>query len=223
MLAAVRFPRTLHFGREPLVRFHHDTTVGIINGKTLLVEQALLPALAILAMTTQSMTAALAAGRRSLDWVGVCLAALGGASVRDVLLGHYPLIVGERALAPAGLVVFTITRCEAALDMSQPLPIVIIAGMVTGCVGGDVLCNEVRFASAGGCRNSSIPGTGADAHRPRHTPGCTASQAAQLSAVRSDPVATTLRQTQSPGHEIAPRPMRRIALRFLMLWRSKHT
>ena len=41
------------------------------------------------------MTAALAAGRRSMDWVGVCLlgsvTALGGGSARDVLLGHYPL------------------------------------------------------------------------------------------------------------------------------------
>ena len=45
-----------------------------------------------------------------------------------------------------GLVVFTIAGCEVALQMNQPLLIVIIAGMITGCAGGvlrDVLCNEV--------------------------------------------------------------------------------
>jgi uncharacterized membrane protein YeiH len=125
------------------------------------------------------MTAALAAGRRSMDWMGVCLlgsiAALGGGSVRDVLLGHYPLVwvkepwlllltAGAAACAIAfariihhlrivflvldaiGLVVFTIAGCEVALQMNQPLLIVIIAGMITGCVGGvlrDVLCNDV--------------------------------------------------------------------------------
>ena len=38
---------------------------------------------------------ALSAGRRGMDWFGVvliaCVTALGGGSVRDVLLGHYPL------------------------------------------------------------------------------------------------------------------------------------
>ncbi len=51
---------------------------------------------ALVALAAQAMTAALAAGRRSMDWVGVCMlgciTALGGGSVRDVLLGHYPLV-----------------------------------------------------------------------------------------------------------------------------------
>src|ERR1700744_4723702 len=55
-----------------------------------------LHALALVALAAQAMTAALAAGRRSMDWVGVCLlgriTALGGGSIRDVLLGHYPLV-----------------------------------------------------------------------------------------------------------------------------------
>ncbi len=142
-------------------------------------EQTLLLGLSILAYVAQAMTAALAAGRRSMDWIGVCLlgsiAALGGGSVRDMLLGHYPLVwvkepwlllltAGAAACAIAlariihhlrlaflvldaiGLVVFTIAGCEVALQMSQPLLIVIIAGMITGCVGGvlrDVLCNDV--------------------------------------------------------------------------------
>jgi uncharacterized membrane protein YeiH len=45
-----------------------------------------------------------------------------------------------------GLVVFTIMGCNIALAMDQPLLIVVVAGMITGCVGGvlrDVLCNDV--------------------------------------------------------------------------------
>ncbi len=65
-------------------------------GKIMPLEQTLLLGLSILAYVAQAMTAALAAGRRSMDWMGVCLlgsiAALGGGSVRDVLLGHYPLV-----------------------------------------------------------------------------------------------------------------------------------
>ncbi len=52
------------------------------------------------ALAAQAMTAALAAGRRSMDWVGVCMlgaiTALGGGTMRDVLLGHYPLVWVER-------------------------------------------------------------------------------------------------------------------------------
>ena len=52
--------------------------------------------LSYVALTAQAMTAALAAGRRSMDWAGVCMlgciTALGGGTIRDVLLGHYPLV-----------------------------------------------------------------------------------------------------------------------------------
>src|SRR5207253_11293483 len=52
--------------------------------------------LSLVALTAQAMTAALAAGRRSMDWAGVCMlgciTALGGGTIRDVLLGHYPLL-----------------------------------------------------------------------------------------------------------------------------------
>src|SRR6201982_4319640 len=51
--------------------------------------------LSLVALAAQAMTAALARGRRSMDWVGVCLlgciTALGGGTIRDLLLGHYPL------------------------------------------------------------------------------------------------------------------------------------
>ena len=125
------------------------------------------------------MTAALAAGRRSMDWVGVCMlgcvTALGGGSMRDILLGHYPLswvahpaylLVTAGAalftiaiarvvhrlrsafllLDAIGLALFTVIGCNVALDLDLPFLIVIMSGMITGCVGGvlrDVLCNDV--------------------------------------------------------------------------------
>src|ERR1700754_528235 len=45
-----------------------------------------------------------------------------------------------------GLVVFTIAGCDVAWQMDVSLPIVIVAGMITGCAGGvlrDILCNDV--------------------------------------------------------------------------------
>lgn len=55
----------------------------------------LLHVLFYVALVAEAMTAALAAGRRNMDWVGVCLlgcvTALGGGSTRDVLLGNYPI------------------------------------------------------------------------------------------------------------------------------------
>ena len=122
-----------------------------------------------IALAAQAMTAALAAGRRSMDWMGVCLlgtiTALGGGTLRDVLLGHYPLVWVERPsylaltlLAPfvtilmarivyrltmaflvldaIGLVVFTMAGCDVAWQIGVPVGIVIVAGMITGCAGG---------------------------------------------------------------------------------------
>ena len=47
-----------------------------------------------------------------------------------------------------GLVVFTMAGCDVAwqIEPALPLPIVIVAGMITGCAGGvlrDILCNDV--------------------------------------------------------------------------------
>jgi uncharacterized membrane protein YeiH len=126
-------------------------------------------ALSLVAMAAQAMTAALAAGRRSMDWVGVCLlgciTALGGGTIRDVLLGHYPLqwvqnpsllaltagaafvtiliarmvhrlSLGFLVLDAIGLVVFTMAGCDVAWQMKTSLPIIIVSGMITGCAGG---------------------------------------------------------------------------------------
>jgi uncharacterized membrane protein YeiH len=139
----------------------------------------ILHSLYLVAITAEAMTAALSAGRRSMDWVGVCLlgavTALGGGSARDVLLGHYPLIwvahptyllvtaaavLATIALArfmhrlrglflfldAVGLVAFTVIGCNVAMEMEHPVVVVIVAGMITGCLGGvlrDILCNEI--------------------------------------------------------------------------------
>ena len=125
--------------------------------------------LSLVALAAQAMTAALAAGRRSMDWAGVCMlgaiTGLGGGTIRDVLLGHYPLawvenpsflaltglaafitILIARAvhrlnlaflvLDAIGLVVFTMAGCDVAWQMDGSLSIVIVSGMITGCAGG---------------------------------------------------------------------------------------
>src|SRR3546814_13997352 len=60
------------------------------------------------------MTAALAAGRRDMDWIGVCIiacvTALGGGTLRDVVLGHYPVtwvLHPEYLWITAGAALFT--------------------------------------------------------------------------------------------------------------------
>ncbi|KWV60807.1 hypothetical protein AS156_27595 [Bradyrhizobium macuxiense] len=130
---------------------------------------SVLHVLSFIAVAAQSMTAALAAGRRKMDWAGVCMlgaiTALGGGTIRDVLLGHYPLlwvahpiylaIAGVAALVTIllarlvhrlnvaflvldaiGLVVFTMAGCDVAWQVDASLPIVIVSGMITGCAGG---------------------------------------------------------------------------------------
>ncbi len=140
---------------------------------------AQLQTLYYIAIVAEAMTAALAAGRRDMDWFGVAMlgsvTALGGGSARDILLGHYPLswvahphllIVTSGAalltvflagfihhlrriflfLDAVGLVVFTIIGCNIARGMDVSPLIVIVSGMITGCVGGvlrDILCADV--------------------------------------------------------------------------------
>ena len=138
-----------------------------------------------IATTAEAMTAALAAGRRKMDWFGVCIiacvTALGGGTARDVILDHYPLywvrnpyilllVCGAALLTIAlarvvdklrwpfllldalGLVVFTIVGCNVAIETNAHPIIIIVAGMVTGIVGGilrDVLCNDIPLVFHG--------------------------------------------------------------------------
>jgi uncharacterized membrane protein YeiH len=124
-------------------------------------------ALSLVALTAQAMTAALAAGKRSMDWAGVCMlgciTALGGGTIRDVLLGHYPLVwvqypsylvlaaaaafvtilvarlvhrlnTAFLVLDAIGVVVFTMLGCDVARQIEPALPLMIV--VVAGMISG---------------------------------------------------------------------------------------
>ena len=125
-----------------------------------------------------ALTGALVASRAQLDIVGfvfvACLTAVGGGTVRDMILDRPVFWVVEPAfIAAAGAaavaVFFTAHLLEsrycalvwldacalavavpagvaAAMLAGQPWAIVVIMGILTGCLGGlmrDVVCNEV--------------------------------------------------------------------------------
>jgi len=145
---------------------HHrrDNPVSTLPG-----EGAMLLIAFYIAIAAEAMTAALAAGRRNMDWFGVCLiacvTALGGGTLRDILLDHYPLVWVENPyllllvcgaalltiplarlvdrlkwpfllLDALGLVVFTVIGCNIGIEAGVHPIIVIVAGMVTGTAGG---------------------------------------------------------------------------------------
>jgi len=116
-----------------------------------------------------ALTGALAASRKQLDLVGfaflACLTAVGGGTLRDVLLDRNPVFwIGNPgyigiACAAAAVIFVTAHLAEsryrwllwldsfalavavaagvaAALTMVQPWPIVVIMGILTGCAGG---------------------------------------------------------------------------------------
>lgn len=123
----------------------------------------------IIAITAEAMSGALAAGRRNMDMFGVALiafiTALGGGTVRDLLLGNFPvgwtqhppyiyLTIGAGlftmlvarfmhhlhkvflVLDAMGLIAFTVIGCNVALKLEYSTPVVIMAGMITGIFGG---------------------------------------------------------------------------------------
>lgn len=138
----------------------------------------LVPFLDLASVAVFALTGALVASRAQLDVVGfifvAALTALGGGTLRDVMLGREPVWIGQPLLllvaAVAAVVVFfgahrLESRYKAlewldafALAVAVPAgvgvafaeglgwPVVLVMGMVTGCMGGlmrDVVCNEV--------------------------------------------------------------------------------
>ncbi|GLT17377.1 membrane protein [Vibrio zhanjiangensis] len=129
----------------------------------------LLSILYIIGITAEAMTGALSAGRRKMDWFGVMLVAsataIGGGTVRDILLGHYPLGWVEHPhflaitciagivttglakwiiklkglfirLDALGLIVFSIIGTKIAVGMGLHPLICIVSALVTGVFGG---------------------------------------------------------------------------------------
>ncbi|MBR9827989.1 MAG: trimeric intracellular cation channel family protein [Oceanospirillales bacterium] len=129
----------------------------------------MLTSIYIIAIIAEGMSGALAAGRRNMDIFGVgviaFITALGGGTIRDILLGNFPVswtqhpiyiyltisaglltIVIARfmhhlhklflLLDAMGLIAFTIIGCNVALELEYNMAVVVMAGMITGIFGG---------------------------------------------------------------------------------------
>ncbi|KFZ39273.1 membrane protein [Shewanella mangrovi] len=117
----------------------------------------------------EAMTGALAAGRKRMDLFGVmivgCATAIGGGTLRDILLGNYPLIWVEHShyllaiilasllpvlIAPLmrylttlfltidalGLAVFSVIGAQKTLALGFSPSVAIVMGVITGVFGG---------------------------------------------------------------------------------------
>ena len=123
----------------------------------------------LVAIVAEAMSGAIMGMRRGMDLFGICVVgtvtALGGGSIRDILLGHYPLgwvanpkylifTIVAAALLPLiirhlhylrlvflavdglGLIAFTIIGYDVAIASGTTPVIAVMAGMITGVFGG---------------------------------------------------------------------------------------
>ncbi len=123
----------------------------------------------LLAISAEAASGAIMGMRRRMDMFGICVigtvTALGGGSIRDMLLGHYPLgwvahpeylafTVGAAITAAClvrymhrvrmafllldslGLVAFAVIGCDVAASTGAHPGIVVLMGMITGIFGG---------------------------------------------------------------------------------------
>ena len=123
----------------------------------------------LIAITAEAMSGALAAGRRNMDIFGVVViafvTALGGGTIRDMVLGNYPigwtqhpayvyLVVSAGLLTTViarymqrmkhvfllldamGLIAFSLIGSNVAIKLGYDPLVVVMAGMITGISGG---------------------------------------------------------------------------------------
>lgn len=145
---------------ESIVPFFQQLLSGPIN---------LLLIVYLIAITTEAMSGALVAGQRNMDIFGVVViafvTALGGGTIRDVVLGNYPIVWTQHPeyaylvifaglvttivarfmhrmkkvflmLDALGLVAFSLIGCNVALKLNYPTIVIIMSGMLTGISGG---------------------------------------------------------------------------------------
>jgi uncharacterized membrane protein YeiH len=129
----------------------------------------LLHGIYLVAIVAEAMSGAIMAMRRGMDLFGICMigtvTALGGGSIRDVLLGHHPLswvahpeyllfTIGAAIVTAMvarhlhrlrtvfllvdalGLVAFSVIGCDIARAAGMHPVIVVLAGVITGVFGG---------------------------------------------------------------------------------------
>ncbi len=129
----------------------------------------LLHTIYLIAIIAEAMSGAIMGMRRGMDLFGICMigtvTALGGGTIRDVLLGHYPLgwiahpeyllfTIGAAIVTAVvarhlhhlrtvfllvdglGLVAFCVIGCDIAMATGMHPAIVVLAGVITGVFGG---------------------------------------------------------------------------------------
>lgn len=130
---------------------------------------SLLHTIYLVAIAAEAASGALMGMRRRMDLFGLCVVgtvtALGGGTIRDIILGNYPLgwvahpeylafTVGAAIVAAflarrlhrlktaflwldaLGLVAFTVIGCDIAASTGAGVVVVILMGMATGVFGG---------------------------------------------------------------------------------------